>query len=278
MMATKTFESRKAYALVAGAFLVSAGYVGVLFWRFPEMSAEDRSLLEWGRLRGLPSLLDVTKEVSGVLAKYTDEHYAAVLQALVSLYVVLQAFSIPGTIFLTVALGSLFGLAVGFAASMAGSLLGASLSFWLSLLLGRGLIHRLFPSMAAEFGRRIEQQRAHLLNYLLFLRATPIVPNWFINIASPLFGVPYSSFAIATAVGIVPAVFTFVQAGVTLHELTSSADLSRTWQSLALMFALGFLCLLPTFKPVQQLLDRFFASFRSSSSSQHSSSSISTTS
>lgn len=205
---------------------------------------------------------EATKELAGILSKYTEKHYFTVLQGLMSLYIFLQTFSIPGTIFLTVALGSLFGLQVGFVASMVSAVVGASGCFLLSAYFGRRLVRQLFPRLLDEFGRRIAGHRQHLLNYLLFLRATPIVPNWFINIASPLFDVPYLYFAIATTVGIVPAVFTFVQAGVTLHQLTSADDLSRNWQSVALMFLLGSLCLLPTLKPVQNFLDRFFARFR----------------
>jgi uncharacterized membrane protein YdjX (TVP38/TMEM64 family) len=252
---------RDVFVLLA-AFSLSCGYLFWLFSHFPAMSGEDRDALAWSRLRTLESNLAITKEVSRVLSKYTDDHFWTVLQALVTLYVILQAFSIPGTIFLTVALGSLFGLPVGFAASMFAAVLGASCCFFLSHLIGKRLAQRLFPSLMDEFGRRISQQRAHLLNYMLFLRATPIVPNWFINIASPLFGVPYRYFFIATALGIIPAVFTFVQAGVTLQELSATADLSRTWSSLALMFGLGLLCLLPTFKPVQHAMDACFARFR----------------
>eukprot|EP00983_Pelagomonas_calceolata_P132896 1161914-Pelagomonas_calceolata.AAC.4 len=46
--------------------------------------------------------------------------------------------------------------------------------------------------MQAEVAHR----RKALLNYMLFLRMTPLLPNVFINVASPIVGVPLHTFAI----------------------------------------------------------------------------------
>ena len=32
---------------------------------------------------------------------------------------------------------------------------------------------------------QVEQHREHLIHYMIFLRVTPLVPNWFINITAP---------------------------------------------------------------------------------------------
>lgn len=39
-------------------------------------------------------------------------------------------------------------------------------------------------------------RRRELLNYIVFLRVTPILPNTFINVASPIVGVPLAPFAL----------------------------------------------------------------------------------
>jgi len=36
---------------------------------------------------------------------------------------------------------------------------------------------------------------------MLFLRLTPLVPNWFVNIASPIVGMPIKIFATGTLFG-----------------------------------------------------------------------------
>jgi uncharacterized membrane protein YdjX (TVP38/TMEM64 family) len=36
---------------------------------------------------------------------------------------------------------------------------------------------------------------------MLFLRLTPLIPNWFVNLGSPLVGMPYKYFIIASIFG-----------------------------------------------------------------------------
>jgi uncharacterized membrane protein YdjX (TVP38/TMEM64 family) len=57
----------------------------------------------------------------------------------------------------------------------------------------------------------VRRHQAHLLNYMLFLRATPILPGWFISLASPMVGVPFHTFFIASLVGHQPLNFITVQ-------------------------------------------------------------------
>ena len=42
----------------------------------------------------------------------------------------------------------------------------------------------------------MEKRRGDLLNYIIFLRVTPLLPNIFINIASPVVNVPIFPFAL----------------------------------------------------------------------------------
>lgn len=51
-------------------------------------------------------------------------------------------------------------------------------------------------SMAAW---QVDRRRGDLFNYLVFLRVTPILPNIFINIASPVVDVPLRHFALGAA-------------------------------------------------------------------------------
>ena len=63
------------------------------------------------------------------------------------------------------------------------------------------------------FAGQVEKRRRNLFNFLLFLRITPFLPNFFINLASPLLGVPLHYFVLATMFGIMPATFMHVSAG-----------------------------------------------------------------
>lgn len=55
------------------------------------------------------------------------------------------------------------------------------------------------------------KRRQKLLNYMLFLRVTPTLPNTFINFASPIVDVPYHIFFFATLVGLIPAAYVTVK-------------------------------------------------------------------
>eukprot|EP01102_Stenamoeba_stenopodia_P013461 TRINITY_DN4373_c0_g1_i3.p1 TRINITY_DN4373_c0_g1~~TRINITY_DN4373_c0_g1_i3.p1 ORF type:complete len:182 (-),score=37.37 TRINITY_DN4373_c0_g1_i3:51-596(-) len=179
------------------------------------------------------------------------------MAAVCTTYVFLQAFSIPGTIFLNFLSGALFGLYVGFAMSLVNATIGASLSFTISYFIGRGIVSKLFPHRLAWFGDQINKHKKHLFNYLLFLRLTPLLPNWFINISSPVLGVPYSYFCLATFFGIMPASFIAVKAGLTLQEINSPSD-AFNMNVILTMFGLGVITMLPTWKPFQNALDKLF--------------------
>lgn len=49
------------------------------------------------------------------------------------------------------------------------------------------------------------------MNYMLFLRVTPTLPNLFINLASPIVDIPFHVFFLATVVGLIPASFITVR-------------------------------------------------------------------
>jgi len=57
----------------------------------------------------------------------------------------------------------------------------------------------------------VARRRKSLLNYMLFLRLTPTLPNTFINFASPIVDVPYHIFLFATVIGLIPAAYVTVK-------------------------------------------------------------------
>lgn len=58
---------------------------------------------------------------------------------------------------------------------------------------------------------QIAKRREKLLNYMLFLRITPTLPNTFINVASPIVDIPFHIFFLATMVGLIPASYITVR-------------------------------------------------------------------
>jgi len=90
----------------------------------------------------------------------------------------------------------------------------------LSAYTGKPIVAKLFPARLDGLQKQVDSHGANLLSFLIFLRVSPF-PNFLINIASPVVGVPLKSFMLATFLGLLPNTLALVSMGVTLKELTS---------------------------------------------------------
>lgn len=188
----------------------------------------------------LPSNIEDAKQLGLVLSKYTNSHYWTVFGGLVVTYIFLQTFAIPGSIFLSILSGYLFSFPVAILLVCTCSAVGATLCYLLSGMFGHRLVQRLFPERLAALRLKIRSHRSNMLNYIIFLRITPILPNWLINISSPILGVNIVHFFVGTFLGVAPPSFLFIRAGTTLFQLTTIADQI----SLSSVIVLGLLALL----------------------------------
>lgn len=73
---------------------------------------------------------------------------------------------------------------------------GSLSCYLMSFLVGKPLVHAIWPERLAEYGKEVQQRKSELLNYIIFLRVTPIFPNVFINVASPIVEVPVLQFSL----------------------------------------------------------------------------------
>ena len=80
-------------------------------------------------------------------------------------------------------------------------------------------MHRKFPEKFEWLQTQIEKNKNKLFFYFVFLRITPLVPNWFLNISSSLAGVPFHIFFCATMVGIIPYTYMLCQTGAAIDEV-----------------------------------------------------------
>jgi uncharacterized membrane protein YdjX (TVP38/TMEM64 family) len=142
-------------------------------------------------------------------------HPVTAFVSFIALYVGVVALSIPGALVLTVSSGLLFGALVGASGAFIGAILGASLIFLIARsALGGWLVKRAGPfaeKLAAGF-------RRGAFSYLLFLRLVPLFPFWLVNIAPALFGVRFSVFIGATALGIIPLTVAYALFGAGLDS------------------------------------------------------------
>lgn len=116
----------------------------------------------------------------------------------------LQTFAIPGSLFLSILSGFLFSFPVAICLVCLCSAVGATMCFLLSQLVGRRIVRHFFPERADQWALQVEKHKDELLSYVLFLRMTPFLPNWFINLVAPVIGVPLFPFAVGTFFGNIP--------------------------------------------------------------------------
>lgn len=152
---------------------------------------------------------------------------------------------IPGTIFMSLLAGALFGVVRGVLLVVLNATAGASSCFFLSKMIGKPLVnwlwpdklkffqaevllflpncvliyhqygfifsHTVAPQLVLNCWNQIAKRKDKLLNYMLFLRITPTLPNLFINLASPIVDIPFHVFFTATLIGIIPASYITVR-------------------------------------------------------------------
>ena len=80
-------------------------------------------------------------------AFYTSDYTAQVLLGHCMVYIFMQTFMIPGTVFMSLLAGALFGLFKGVALVVFTATAGAS-CYFLSKLIGRPLVFSLWPKLS----------------------------------------------------------------------------------------------------------------------------------
>ncbi|GAY39659.1 hypothetical protein CUMW_046120 [Citrus unshiu] len=254
------------FAAFVGVFLL---FVTGLFCIYLTMPAAD-----YGKLK-LPRTIADLRLLKDNLATYAQDYPVPFIIGYCSTYIFMQTFMIPGTIFMSLLAGALFGVIRGLILVVFNATAGASSCFFLSKLIGRPLVSWFWPEKLRFFQAEIAKRREKLLNYMLFLRITPSLPNLFINLASPIVDIPFHIFFLATLIGLIPASYitvrprrraikesvtlgfifreppscissyNWLKAGLALGDLQSVKDL-YDFKTLLVLFLIGSVIILPT--------------------------------
>ncbi|CAG7732179.1 unnamed protein product [Allacma fusca] len=206
----------------------------ILYW----LSGPDERL-------HLPRQLEDLKELAILAEDYKVNRPVYTLVLLVSVYIYKQSFAIPGSFLLNLLSGALYGLK-GFPLVSFLSAVGATHCYILSKYFGRDTLKTYFPDRIQYFNKLVEQNRhSGLFRFLISLRLFPMTPNWLINMASPIVGVPIIPFFFSVFFGLMPYNYITVQAGEILRSLESASDVI----SYKTMLVLGVVAVL-NFAPV----------------------------
>ncbi|KAF7253431.1 Transmembrane protein 41A [Varanus komodoensis] len=191
-----------------------------------------------------PSNLEELQELAQFLQYYNREHHTYVLLLFCSAYLYKQCFAIPGSSFLNILAGALFGPWMGLLLCSTLTSVGATCCYGLSNVFGKKIVIHYFPVKVAMLQRKVEENRNSLFFFLLFLRLFPMTPNWFLNLASPVLNIPVTQFFLSVFIGLIPYNFICVQTGSILSRITS-LDAIFSWSILFKMLAIAMVALIP---------------------------------
>ncbi len=154
--------------------------------------------------------LDSIQDNHEAIDSFCRTHFGATLFVFVAAYAAAVAISFPGASIMTILGGYLFGVVIGSVAVVIAATTGAVIVF----LVARSAAGDNLSRRLGGFAAKLEDGfRKDAFSYLLTLRLIPLVPFWALNIAPALFGTPLRSFAVATAIGIIPGTIVFVSIG-----------------------------------------------------------------
>lgn len=153
----------------------------------------------------------------------------------IGLFILLPAFFFPVAV-LALAGGLLFGLWWGSVYTFIGAVLNCAMMFLLARYVGRSQVQRLVEQkLSPQWQRRLQMadgKEGFLL--LIILRLIPAVPYNLINYTFGLTGISFSSYLLASAIGIIPGTFAFINIG----DKTLEAGSPSFWIAIGLLVLL----------------------------------------
>mmetsp|Transcript_13174 Transcript_13174/g.18243 ORF Transcript_13174/g.18243 Transcript_13174/m.18243 type:complete len:272 (+) Transcript_13174:171-986(+) len=176
---------------------------------------------------------------------YKTQHpYSAILLYSV-LYTAFLAASIPGcTTIMSILAGALYHPVFAIALIIINSSFGGMCAYLLSYLMLRETLEKRFPSLFDKLRKAVKSFGSNIWFAMIFLRVTPLVPNWFVSLGAPLVGMPLHVFFLGGMIGFIPAGIFHCMNGRALKNLVNESGVDPL-TSFATLFGLQFLVLLP---------------------------------
>jgi uncharacterized membrane protein YdjX (TVP38/TMEM64 family) len=117
---------------------------------------------------------------------------------------------VPAGSVIAVAGGMAFGMYFGTLYTIIGAMIGATVAFYISRLLGRGVVEKLIKGKMQKFDDGIEKGGFLLI---LIMRFIPIIPFNVISYGAGLTRIKYIDYMLSTMIGIIPGVLVFTNLG-----------------------------------------------------------------
>ncbi|CAD6577979.1 MAG: hypothetical protein TREMPRED_002076 [Tremellales sp. Tagirdzhanova-0007] len=209
-------------------FIIFTGLVVGTFWfGMPKLDPEDRGTMK------IPRSFADLQALNSLFQKYKQRFPFRILACGVVSYLFVQAFSLPGSMYISILFGAAYGMIYGLLLSCVCEASGALLCYLLSALLAP-------PLLALPFYRaRVETWRVKIMGdpkkgkevswdgvfaFLVVLRIAPFPPHWVANFVAPHLGIGMGLFFSSVFIGIAPVSVIHVTIGSSLDSMTSADD------------------------------------------------------
>jgi uncharacterized membrane protein YdjX (TVP38/TMEM64 family) len=155
-----------------------------------------------------------------LLKDYVASHLATSMFIYALIYICVVALSVPGAGVLSIVGGFLFGWLLSGTVTIIAATIGAAIVFQIvKTSLGAAIANRAGP-FVTKLSHGFER---NAFNYVLFLRLVPAVPFFAVNAVAGLARIKFSSFVLATVIGIVPGSYVFAWLGRGLESILQQA-------------------------------------------------------
>lgn len=159
----------------------------------------------------------------------------------------LQAFSLPGSMYLSILGGAVWGVPRALPLACTCVATGATLCYGISAALGPALLT--MPKWKARFdvwADKIRAQKDNMISFLIVLRIAPFPPHWVVNVLCPHVGIGVVPFWISTWLGILGVSVIHTTIGGSLDDMTSAADFHLiSWKNFFFLSAVVAGALIP---------------------------------
>lgn len=226
----------------AAIFVLSCLLLGGTLWvALPRVEEEDRPALH------IPRSFAQLQELNTLLKKYRDIHPFRIVICYVVVYLFLQAFSLPGSMYMSILGGAVWGMPRAILLACTCVATGASLCYLLSAAFGPALLT--LPKWRERLDRwsdRVESQRSNILSFMIILRIAPLPPHWVVNVLCPHLRIGLVPFWISTFFGIMGVTIIHTAIGGGLDQMTSADDFHLiSWRNFAILASIAFAVLVP---------------------------------
>ncbi|KAG7450949.1 uncharacterized protein BT62DRAFT_926617 [Guyanagaster necrorhizus] len=205
---------------MAAIFVVSTIFLGGTLWlALPTLEDVDRDSLR------IPKSFAQLQALNTLLKKYRDIYPYRIFVCYVTTYLFLQAFSLPGSMYLSILGGAVWGVPFALPLACVCVASGATLCYLISAALGPALLTiPKFRALLTKWSVTIAANKANIISYLIVLRIAPLPPHWVVNVVCPHVGIGLAPFWISTALGILGVTVIHTTIGGGLDEMTSADD------------------------------------------------------